>query len=211
MMSVDNEHFFFGLSNVPGVGYECPPGIDRQALLRVNEKPRISTYFFDGKRRTSVSWDQPNGVSTSQSPASAWAATGPMDAPWPETVRRLYEALELPGTASDYHFALLRATDVLWESRRQDPEVLAELERLCLLHIKLLERSPEVARLERCEGEPIALYAPAFRYLVRLYEQEGMIEDALEIARRGRALGHSIADEERLEARLKAMGAEDGS
>lgn len=208
---VSKEQIFAGLAQVPGVGYKCQPGIDRQALARVNAKPRISTYDFDGKPRTCVSWELPGGVTTSQSPASAWATSGAEDDLWPNAVRKLYEALELPGSASDYHFALLRTTEVLWGRRRQDPEVLPELERLCLLDIMLLEARPEIARGETGDGQSYGLYVPAFGYLVRLYEQEGLIEDALDIARRGTALGQGPAEVERLKARLKDMEAEHAS
>lgn len=207
---MSKEQIFAGLSKVPGVGYECPPGIDRRALPRVNARPRISTSRLEGKPRTYVSWDLPGGGCTSQSPTSDWATSGPEDAPWPDVVRRLHEALELPGSGSDYHFALLSTTDVLWGRCRQDPDVLPVLERLCLLDIKLLEARPEIARVEREDDESFGLHVPAFGYLIRLYEQEGMIEDALRIARRGTALGQRPADVERLEARLRDLEAEDG-
>ena len=116
---------------------------------------------------------------------------------------------ELPGSASDYHFALLRATEVLWGRRRQEPEILPELERLCLLDIKLIEARPEIARGERGDGASFGLYVPAFEYLVRLYEREGLVEDALHVARRGAAFGRGPAEAERLEARLRDLESED--
>jgi hypothetical protein len=155
-----------------------------------------------------VFWDMPNRVSTTQSPAASWASSGSPDASWPDVLRRLYESLELPGSASDYHFAILRTTEDLWNRRRQDPDVLPEVECLCLLDIKLVETLPGVG-LSSAEDEPIILYIPAFGYLVRLYEREGFIEDALQIARRGTALGQKSDEEQRLETLLRELEAED--
>src|SRR5207245_3306124 len=110
-------------------------------------RPNISTYSINGKSRVSVMWDMGNGGSTSQSPAAAWGNFGPMDIPWPAVLRRLFEALELPGSVSDYHTAIWRTFDALWDRRRQDPDILPELERLCLLDLKLMELLPEMPRV----------------------------------------------------------------
>ncbi|MEJ7638182.1 MAG: hypothetical protein WKF75_09470 [Singulisphaera sp.] len=118
--------------------------------------------------------------------------------------------MELPGSASDYHFALMNAYDLLWKHRQREPEVLPEIERPCLIDIKLVETRPETVR-ETVQGRESTLHVPAFGYLVRLYEREGFIEDALHIARRAAALGLAKVDLQRLEARLQELNAEDAS
>jgi hypothetical protein len=207
---VGKENIYNRLAEIQALGYETPPGIDRRTLPKHNLRPRISTYSFDGKKSTYVSWDIGNGVSTSQSPASDWAISGTPDAPWPDVLRRLFEALELPGSASDYHHAIWRTADGLWDRRRQDPDILPEVERLCLLDLKLMELLPEIARVSP-DHIPHMVHVPATRHLIRLYEREGFIVEALEIARRGVVLGQEPAEAQRLEARLQDLEAEDAA
>lgn len=208
---VGKETTYTRLADFEALGYQTPPGIDRRTLPKHDLRPNVSTYSsFDGKPRVSVMWDAGNGVSTSQSPAAAWGNFGPMDIPWPDVLRRLFEALELPGSISDYHIAIRRTYDALWDRRRQDPEVLPELERLCLLDLRLMEIVPELAR-HSDDYMPHVANVPSIRHLIRLYEREGFIAEAIDIARRGVALGQEPAEAQRLEARLKDLEAEDAA
>ena len=207
---MDKEIVYTRLADMQALGYKTPPGIDRRTLPNHNLRPNISTYSFDGKPRVSVMWDMGNGGSTSQSPAAAWGNFGSMDIPWPDVLRRLFEALELPGSVSDYHIAIWRTFDALWDRRRQDPDILPELERLCLLDLKLMEFLPEMARVSP-DHMPQMVHVPATRHLIRLYEREGFLAEAIEIARRGVALGQDPAEAQRLEARFRDLEAEDAA
>ncbi|MEV6109179.1 transposase family protein [Streptomyces sp. NPDC051940] len=69
-------------------------------------------------------WPTAEG-STSATPASRHV---PFDARGAELIARVWEALELPGSARDYHFVLQSAVDRLWSTRRAEPEALAALE-----------------------------------------------------------------------------------
>lgn len=208
--NMGKETVYTRLADMQELSYKTPPGIDRRTLPNHNLRPNISTYSFDGKPRVSVMWDMGNGGSTSQSPAAAWGNFGSMDIPWPDVLRRLFEALELPGSVSDYHTAIWRTFDALWDRRRQDPDILPELERLCLLDLKLMEFLPEMARVSP-DHMPQMVHVPATRHLIRLYEREGFVAEALEIARRGVALGQEPAEAQRLEARLRDLEAEDAA
>ena len=208
--TVGKETIYTRLADIQDLGYRTPPGIDRRTLPNHNLRPNISTYSFDGKPRVSVMWDMGNGGSTSQSPAAAWGNGGTMEVSWPDVLRRLYEAVELPGSISDYHNAIWRTFDALWDRRRQDPDILPELERLCLLDLKLMEFLPEMARVSP-DHMPQMVHVPATRHLIRLYEREGFVADALEIARRGVALGQEPAEAQRLVARLRDLEAEDAA
>jgi hypothetical protein len=50
---------------------------------------------------------------------------------------------------------------------------------------------------------------PTFEYLIRLYEREGLYEDALDIAKRGAALEQCEADVTRLEHVVRSLQEED--
>jgi hypothetical protein len=189
---MEDIRWFPRLAEVPNIGYIGHPGVDRRTLPRHDSEPRVNTFSFDGELDRSLSWPTENGE-TSQSPASAWSSLA-----------------ELPGTATDYHYALLRSYQVLWGLRRGQPEILADLERLCLLDIALAEARPVVARING-EGEGRWLSIPAFSYLVQLYERDGFLEDALGIAKRGAALGQGESEVGRLEERLASIRAETAS
>jgi hypothetical protein len=105
----DHTGIFSRLGDIPGFGYEGHPDVDRRGLPRQNDSPIIRTYSSEGGPVTSVWWDLPNGGGTSQSPASARASFDDRGATPSQVLRGLYESLELPGSASDYHFALMNA------------------------------------------------------------------------------------------------------
>src|SRR5690242_2972974 len=92
------------LADVPGVRYPGSPGVDRRRLPGHNAVPTVSGYEFDGKRTETLSWSTTDGI-TSASPAQRHAIAD-QHVTTPAVLGRLREALELPGQASDYHFAL---------------------------------------------------------------------------------------------------------
>jgi hypothetical protein len=95
----------------------------------------------------------------------------------------LREALELPGEPSDYHFALMGVYQALWQRRRNAPELLTEIETLCLLDIHLVEAQPSIVVNVYGNG-PRFLQVPAFSQLIQLYEREGFLHAAIDIASR---------------------------
>lgn len=175
--------WFRRLADVPKLGYQGNPDIDRSSLPHHNAQPEIQTFTMDGKRHESLMWRTRTG-STSASPAQQWETRKRKgESPMQTQLRRLYEALELPGELSDYHFALLRCYEELWKYRREEPWFVAEIERLCLLDIALVETYPEIIVFDGREGRTYA-HVPAFHHLMYLYEQNGYLYDALDIARR---------------------------
>lgn len=201
-----NDAFYARLAEIQGIGHETPPGIERDALPHRDLRPKTSTVTYGGKQVSYVSWHLGN-VITSQSPASAWATSGDPKSSWPDLLRRLFEALELPGSVADYHQVILRAFDALWERRREDPDILPEVERLCLLDLKLMEIHPDLTRVFPNTSHMV--HVPATAYLIRLYEREGSIAEALDVARRGVDLGQEPSESHRLEALLRDLEAED--
>jgi len=205
---MDDTKWVSRLGDLSGVDYVSPPGMNRRKLPQHDAKPRVETFSCSKKNETTLTWKTAEGE-TSQSPASAWfIADDPRKVSTADLVQRLFEALELPGVASDYHFALLRAYDILWSRRRREPEVLPELERLCLLDIHLVEQRPDIIHMT-VQDEELTARVPAFHYLVFLYEQEGATSDALDIARRAAAAGQGSSELDRLQLRVAALEEED--
>ena len=66
-MSMDK--WYPRLADVPKLGYEGSPGVDRTRLPGFDLKPRVERYEWDGKIRESLSWPMKNG-STSAAPAT---------------------------------------------------------------------------------------------------------------------------------------------
>jgi hypothetical protein len=207
---MEDTQWFERLASVPGVQYVSHPDVDRRTLPQYDAKPKVNSFTFDGHTRRSLSWETPDG-STSRSPAAEWGADADRrEAASVDLLRRLHEAVELPGTVADYHFALLGAYQVLWGRRKREPELLPEIEKLLLLDVSLVEAQPERIAPE-IQGERIVPHVPAFHYLVSLYEREGFLHEALDIAKRAVKVGQGSADEERLIARIAELEAEDAS
>jgi hypothetical protein len=204
---MEDTKWFARLADVPSLGYRGHPNVDRRRLPGHDTRPRVDRFDFDGTLHSSLNWPTAEG-SASQSPVSARCSfDDPRHATAVDVLRQIYEALELPGTAADYHFALLRSYEVLWSRFREQPDLLPELEQLLLLDIALVEARPDILQMGG-ENETFWAGVPAFHHLVRLYEREGYLEDALAIARRGAPLRQGGDDLRRLEQRVATLSAE---
>ena len=107
------------------------------------------------------------------------------------------EALELPGKLSDYHFAIQNCHNSLKGFAREEPWVLEEVERLCWLDIRLISEYPEIITPEpiNIADEELAKIATArrgerrfatvlaFQQLISMYDREGYLREALEVAK----------------------------
>lgn len=205
---MDGIEWYERLGKVPGVAYKSHPAVERTKLPQHNAKPKVESYDFDGRTHRSLSWKTRDG-STSQSPAAGWRTDDdPRKTASSDLLRGLYEALELPGTIADYHFALLGTYQGLWARRKREPELLPELEQLLLLDVALVEAHPDAIAHE-IQGEKLTPHVPAFHLLVSLYEREGFLHEALDIAKRGAAVGQGADDMDRVAERLAALEAED--
>lgn len=190
------EKWFPRLGDVPGIEY-VNEAVDRTRLAGHDAIPRIERYEFDGRVHESMYWPTKDG-STSASPSKTWETISLQGETAGQTaLRQLREALELPGTLTDYHFAIQHGHDELRGNAREEPWILEEVERLCWLDIKLIEQYPETITLEpiTIQDEEIAKLAierrgerrffavSAFHQLIGLYEREGYLKEALEVAK----------------------------
>ena len=170
--------------------------------------PRLISHAFDGTRHESLTWASKDWH-VSPSPASHHAEefAPPSGAPVQAHLQRLREALELPGTTTDYHFAIQRCIEQLWKRRREEPNVLAEVEWLCWLDIKLVEARPATITSKR-DGKTDFFRVLAFEYLIKLYEWEGYLSEALAVAEQAARFGQGAEGKE-LRMRLAQIAGEE--
>lgn len=203
--------WFRRFGDIPGVAYNADPRVDRSKLSRHDDVPKRQTYTSEGKQHESLSWPVRGGT-TSASPAQDHA---PKDDSTASLLRYVSEVLELPGQASDYHFAVQRVIEDLWKRRREERDVLPELERLCWLDIRLIETAPEAISSELssadADGRPIFVRVLAFSHLVYLYEREGLLHEALDVAERAKRFEQGEDDCTRLQERIAQLRSYDAS
>jgi hypothetical protein len=199
--------WFWSLADVPGISYTTPQDVDRAALSGGDVVPRVFEFNFDGGKRRSLMWSTRDGRETGASPAHQRAYGDGEKTSARGALRRLREALELPGTLSDYHFAIQHAAETAHRERTDDPSLVGEAERLWWLDIELVESHPRT--VEHSSGEIYRV--TAYERLVQLYEGEGYLTEALETAERATSLGqqHLMPTVERLRANLAELEAEE--
>ena len=203
-----DENWFPRFAEIPGIEYAPPAGLDFSDLPGRGKIPEISYYDFDGKKRKSIMWKYED-VASSASPAHDWkTAPRPGESESTTLLRQAYETLELPGTLSDYHFALQRTHDELHRFVGKESWIPAEIEKLCRLNVRLLETHPETISYENDEGIHYARVT-AFHRLINLYENEGYLREALEIAKIAIRFDYGNEIVEELEERIKLLELED--
>jgi hypothetical protein len=198
------------LADVPKLGYEGSPGVDRTRLPGFDLKPRLERYEWDGKIRESLSWPMKNG-STSAAPATQLQSSPlPGETPARTALRHCHEALELPGTLSNYHFIIQGAHEVIWKHRRRELWVIEETERLCWLDLRLIQAHPEAVTFhEYSKGEGTNYpHVLAFHRLISLYETEGYLREAQEVAELAVRFNQLPRELERLKEKVEALDAE---
>jgi hypothetical protein len=154
-----------------------------------------------------MSWSTTNGGSSSASPAHERAFADLSRLSRDEVVRWVWEGLELPGKASDYHFLLQGAVEQAWSRRREDPAWLHWLETFAYLDLALVEAAPHAVMLEgaRPAGEFVRI--TSIERLLTLLEREGALREAMALADRARRFGeHYWRDE--LQAKVAALDSE---
>jgi len=78
-----------------------------------------------------------------------------------ELLRRLEEALELPGEPVDYHFLIQETCGLLYWRRREHPSFLAHVESLARWDVELVEAYSQMIEYESGQtSEPLADETP---------------------------------------------------
>lgn len=175
----DETTWYPRLADVPGMDFAGSPGVDRSKLRRANLRPT--------KEYGSLFWETKDGES-SASPAYEHVDSG-REVSTRTVVKKTWEALELPGVVSDWHFLLMNTARVLWNQRTTEPEYLAECETFCRLDLQLVALFPQQFRLDKRgdqrDDDREYLSIPTFPTLVKLLRGVDDLEGALEVARTG--------------------------
>lgn len=140
-------------------------------------RPSIRRFSFDDEVTESLTWESGDGE-TSQSPASQHVGTSTDPA---RAVLTLAETLELPGEPDDYHFAIQQTVEELRRNADVDPTTLNLVEHLCWYDIHLAYAAPDALSVVR-DGERQWYRMTTVSTLVRLYEREGALREAAQVA-----------------------------
>jgi hypothetical protein len=204
------EKWYPRLAEVPKLGYEGSPSVDRARLPGYDARPRIERYKWDDKRRETLWWTVKGGSSSAAPATQLESSPRPGESPAQTALRHCYEALELPGTLTDYHFIIQNTHEAIWKHRRREPWVVTETERLCWLDLKMLEAYPKALIFDGAGrgDEPFYPSILALYRLIRLYEQEGYLREALDVARLAVRFKQLPRELERLEEKIKLVEAE---
>jgi hypothetical protein len=195
--------WFPRLADVPGVGYSSL--LDRTKLAGHDAVPEVLTF----ENWQSLSWRQEHG-SGSASPAKLHGLGETKDASTASLVLNLTEALELPGIPSDYHFLIQGCVEGLWTKRREEPEVYEIIEKLSWLDIRLIEARPNCV-MDMYSEEATFFRVLAFQRLIDLYEGEGFLHEALDVALRAINFKQEEGYADRLRKRIAAVEAENAT
>jgi len=201
--------WFRRFGDIPGVTYAGEPRVDPRRLPGYGAVPKVDVYDFEGERRESVLWPE-RGGETSASPAHRRAFSDLRDITTARLVKNVYEGLELSGEPRDYHFLLQGCASELWKRRRNEPDVLDEVEKLCKLDIELVRSRPE-AVTDEYGDEPSFYSILTFAILIDLYEREGFLAEALEVAELAARYGQGDKERIDLMERISAVKNEDNA
>jgi hypothetical protein len=192
--------WFRRFADIPGVNYAGDPRVERSKLVGHDYVPSKSL------------WPSEGGGVTSASPAHshAFGRAAENDGPISELLLNMMEGLELPGIPSDYHFIIQGCVKKLWapRRRREEPLVFGIVEKLCWLDIRLIEAKPNSVRIEGGFKRRF-VHIIAFPLLIDLYEREGFLGEALEVAVRASAFEQGDKHAKRLKERIAALESED--
>jgi len=202
--------WFRSFSEVPGVGYHGNPHLYRPQLPKHATLPKPGSYEIAGVKRDYLNWPELFGTGfTSASPVKQWT-TQPRagESPAQTRLRQLYETLEIPGELLDYHFAIQGCCSELWRLRLEEPWVLAEIEQLCWLDIRLIQTHPDIVQVK---NEREFLLIMTMQQLITLYEQEGYLYEALQVAEIAAQFNQQLPALERIKSRIANLEAEEAS
>jgi hypothetical protein len=199
--------WFQRFGDIPGVSYSTPASIDRRRLPGANARPQVHT--FDGERHLSWPGGEGSGVvSTSASPAHQRGGTDLAGISTAAALQHLGETLELPGEPTDYHFAIQSVLQALWKRRRTEPTVLMTVEQLAWLDLSLAQARPDAVSTD-IHGERRFFAVLAFQYLITLYERDGALREALEVAELAVRYEQQQAKRDELVGRVTALDLEE--
>ncbi len=211
--------WFRRLGDIPGLDYETPAGIDRSAIPGHDAVPEVNRFGLSGGEvHEQLSW--PRTVEPPPGAEEPFAHLAPVGAylqafyagdrqPAERLIRCIHEALELPGTASDYHFAIQQALPELRSRMLEEPQVVAHIEAFAWLDIRLAQAYPQAVSSDFGDDQFRYYVIEAFDALSNLYSGEGFLNEALEVARIAQQFQQGEQRRTALQERLAAIHGED--
>lgn len=192
------------LADDPRIQYAPPLVVDRRRLPGHGTQPRAGRLVLDDQEPF-LEWPGQDGWERS-SPADRWGCITEGREEDPTRIfTRLVEALELPGTPSDYHFLVQGGAESLWQHRRQHPWVLPVVEQFAWVSVRLAFTYRDTLRLNDTMPLPVL----AFGRLVGLYAREGWVREAAHVmALAEQYTGQPWHDREALLARVRVLDEE---
>jgi hypothetical protein len=201
MANPSETEWFPRFGAISGVSYTPLAEVDVKRLRGVGIRPEVNR-----SGGGALWWPAEDGSSTA-SPAYEHDDVDLSKTTPVKVLRHLAEVLELPGIASDYHFAIQGAAEALWKRRRADPSIFSHVERLSWLDLDLIRARPGAVSYDRDGGTDYYSVA-AFGYLTTLYRREGALREALEVAELAGRFGQANTPRDDLAQRIAALEAE---
>jgi hypothetical protein len=195
--------WFRRFADIPGVAYTAPPKIDPTNLEGFGAVPTEQAFDAGGRHYESLNWSYAD-MAGSASPAQSRAFGNYGDASAEEVVANCYEGLELPGEPEDYHFLIQGCATELWRRRREEPRFIEEVERLCWLDLELVEKHPAAITYDNGDGNKY-YGVEAFTILIEIYEREGDLRNAFNVAERAIQYGQGAKVRDELAERIAAV------
>lgn len=210
--------WFRRAADIPGLNYMAPQSVDVTRLRGYGAEPEFDRHRgFDGGQAEWLHWSYDDGegsYGTSASPAQNHSSAAlERELSSAARLQHLWETLELPGQAGDYHFAIQETAGDLWRRKRREPSLLAWVEWLCWLDIRLIRAWPDAVRDEYAgdfEDHSEFYGVAAFRTLAQLYKREGFLTEAQQVAEVARSFDQGGPYIDDVEEKLAALRAEDG-
>jgi hypothetical protein len=216
------DEWFRRMADIAGLDYTSPVPVDRASLPDHDKEPEVRRYDFDDEPRVMVDWGlretSEQGAAYEDkvwtplgSPASEHLRELVEDGARPtseQLLRRLWEALELPGAADDYHQALERVITKLRTRSYWEPAVMETVEALAWLDIRLMRAYPSIVIIDHPEATRPYWGAHAFTTLHNIYVAEGFLRDALAVSELELEFGADPRRTDELRARLDLIADE---
>lgn len=200
--------WFRRLGDVPGLDYSPPVVIDREALPRRDAEPKNRDDLPDsGYLSWGTVWEPMPAEEREDDDDEDAEWSRDLEAPvtdylrgyvaedaghgvllgvdrpaTPVLLQRLWEGLELPGRPYDFHAAIQRVRKMLFARRLGEPEVMETVESLAWLDVRLVLACPYAVLVDTGDGGEHFYGMSAFDALIRLYQTEGFMREAVEVA-----------------------------
>jgi hypothetical protein len=199
---LDRYRWFRRFGDIPGIEYQSPTEFDPRKLPGYGLVAEHDSFDSGGEHYESLTWHY-GEESSSASPVQEFGEEIEADSV-DALVTWCAKGLELPGEPSHYHFHIQSAIGELRSLRHHDSRALPELERLCFLDLALIDAWPRAIFNEYGE-DPRFSSCSAFGYLISLYESEGALHEALEVAERAAQFSQKPDRREEFAERLGAI------